>query len=118
MLLLHGLEQRRQVAHVGENDGAPALQSGSGGNSTRVCQHAHASRQRSCHATQAVLDDDTLTRIGMHPCAACSKRSGAGFPRGTSVALKIRPAKRSYNPTSVSENLIFSCVPLDATHVS
>jgi hypothetical protein len=38
--------------------------------------------------------------------AACRNRSGAGLPRATSVALKIRPAKRSYSPVRPSVLII------------
>ncbi len=49
--------------------------------------------------------------------AACRKRSGAGLPRATSVALKMRPAKRSHSPVSPRVNRMRSCVPLEATQV-
>ncbi len=48
--------------------------------------------------------------------AACRKRSGAGLPRATSPALKMRPSKRSHSPVVRSVKAILWCGPLDATH--
>ena len=50
--------------------------------------------------------------------AACRKRSGNGFPRGTWLALKMRPSNRSHRPVRPSVKRIFSGEPELATQVS
>ena len=66
-------------------------------------QHAHARGARRLDAGAAVLDHHAAAPASAPICsAACRKRSGAGLPRATSSALKIRPANRSYRPVNPS----------------
>jgi hypothetical protein len=69
-------------------------------------------------STPAGLPSITAQRVGSTPSvrAACRNRSGAGLPRVTSCALKMRPAKRSKRPVVVSASRSRSCEPLEATH--
>ena len=50
--------------------------------------------------------------------AACRKRSGNGFPRGTWLELKMRPSNRSHRPVRPSVKRIFSGEPELATQVA
>ena len=67
----------------------------------------------------AGLSSTTMQSCGRTPIpfAAWRNRSGAGLPRATSVALKIRPSNRSRSPVMPSVAAIRVCVPLDATQV-
>jgi len=67
-------------------------------------------------ATPSGLSSTTTQSAGFTPIvlAACRKRSGAGLPCRTSSELKIRPSKRSQNPTAVSAVWIRRWVPEEA----
>jgi hypothetical protein len=80
-------------------------------------------------STPAGESSTTAHDAGSQPmlAAAWRKRSGAGLPCSTSVALKIRPSpvradevgcvKRSSRPVRPSVKRIFSCDALEATQV-
>src|SRR5262245_7596786 len=68
-------------------------------------------------STPVALSSMTTHRAGgaPHARAACTKRSGAGLPRLTSSALKMRSPKRASSPVASSDTRMRSWVLLEVT---
>ena len=112
---LRRLKQPRQLRHVGEDAGAVEARALASSRRSRT----RSSRPRSAASTPAGESSTTAQSAGSQPidAAACRNRSGAGLPCSTSVALKIRPSKRSHSPVCPSVKRIFSIEALDATQL-
>ena len=98
------LMRRRRASSAGSsamssNTSPPAAASCAGVGVARERERAHA-RPRARPARPGRCPRRRRCSPDRSPSAraACRKRSGAGLPCATSVALKIRPSKRSHRP--------------------